>query len=285
MDDSKYGQYLPEQRYNFDQVPLPFVCDITSKTVDEKGANRVWVRQAGAGLEKRQATVHLTLRAAGKQPKPIIVFRGKGLRISASEKASWDPRVSVLFQPKAWVDRQIFSQIVELYKEDEAINTGKANLFFCDNLDAQIQDDAVKTMADDLNAYTWFLPPGFTDFFQPVDAGAGRQVKHHSGEELDRLLDEDDEFFEKWTKDTTTASYRRIMMTRFVGSAWQRMTSKNDAPFRRLFEKTGCLMTVDGSGDDKIEPQELDGYRFSRPGAASGSAQQERALSVERGTR
>jgi len=60
-------------------VPLPFVCDTTSKTVDSVGAAKVWVRHAGNGLEKRQATLHLTLVAEGQiQPKPIVIFRGMG---------------------------------------------------------------------------------------------------------------------------------------------------------------------------------------------------------------
>ena len=34
---------------------------------------------------------------------------------------------------------------------------------------------------------------------------------------------------------------------------------------RRLFDyKTGCLITVDGSGDDKISPQGLENYQTWR---------------------
>ena len=37
----KYGRYLPWQRLNVDQVPLPFVNDM-EKTYEEKGAKRVY---------------------------------------------------------------------------------------------------------------------------------------------------------------------------------------------------------------------------------------------------
>ena len=42
----KYGKYLPHQRANVDQVPLPFVNDIDS-TYDEVGAKRVSINQLG----------------------------------------------------------------------------------------------------------------------------------------------------------------------------------------------------------------------------------------------
>jgi hypothetical protein len=47
------------------------------------------VRQPKAGLEKRQATVHLTLCADPEavQPKPIVIFRGQGKNILQSEEA------------------------------------------------------------------------------------------------------------------------------------------------------------------------------------------------------
>ena len=34
--------------------------------------------------------------------------------------------------------------------------------------------------------------------------------------------------------------------------------------FTKLLEKTGCLMTVDGSGDEEIQPKGLKDYVASR---------------------
>jgi hypothetical protein len=39
------------------------------------------------------------------QPQACVIFRGKGLRIKASEKAAYAPEIDVLFQTNAWVDR------------------------------------------------------------------------------------------------------------------------------------------------------------------------------------
>ena len=51
----KYGKYLPHQRANVDQVPLPFVNDMDT-TYEQKGAKRVAINQNGPTLGKRQAT-------------------------------------------------------------------------------------------------------------------------------------------------------------------------------------------------------------------------------------
>ena len=52
---SKYGKYLPHQRFNVDQVPLPFVNGM-NETYEEVGAKRVAINQNGPSLSKQQAT-------------------------------------------------------------------------------------------------------------------------------------------------------------------------------------------------------------------------------------
>ena len=107
--DAKYGRYLPQERFNVDQSPLPFVID-TKKTYElvERGnkENRyksVWVNQPGCDLEKRQCTLQIYL-GPGKQPRVAIIFRGSGKRITEDEKASWHTDVDIFFQQCAWTD-------------------------------------------------------------------------------------------------------------------------------------------------------------------------------------
>ena len=86
---------------NMDQTPMPFEVG-TGATYNETGARTVWVKSLGSGLDKRQATVQLTVHADGlPQTLPMVVFRGKGLRITSKEKQLWDKRVVVKFQEKA----------------------------------------------------------------------------------------------------------------------------------------------------------------------------------------
>ena len=50
----KYGVYLPHQRFNVDQVPLPFVNGL-NETYEEIGSKRVAINQNGPSLSKRAA--------------------------------------------------------------------------------------------------------------------------------------------------------------------------------------------------------------------------------------
>ena len=50
-------------------------------------------------------------------------------------------------------------------------------------------------------------------------------------------------------------------MTKWAGAAWRELT-KDQALIKKLFQKTGCLLTIDGTGDDMIRPQGLDDYKF-----------------------
>ena len=79
-----YGSFMPEQRLNVDQSPLPFVID-TKTTYEhveprskENRHKKVWVSQPGSRLEKRQCTLQICFRPEGEQPKIGIIFRGMG---------------------------------------------------------------------------------------------------------------------------------------------------------------------------------------------------------------
>ena len=85
--DSKWGGFLPKQRLNVDQSPLPFVVN-SKKTYEfvEKGEKyHAWISQPGSGLDKRQCTLQVMFRPEGNQPKLGIIFRGKG-RVTMDEK-------------------------------------------------------------------------------------------------------------------------------------------------------------------------------------------------------
>jgi hypothetical protein len=71
----KWGQFCPHTTFNVDQVPMPFAND-DEITMDFVGTRRVWIKQLGSGLEKRQCTLQLCIRALGEQPKPTLLFRG-----------------------------------------------------------------------------------------------------------------------------------------------------------------------------------------------------------------
>ena len=59
-----------------------------------------------------------------------------------------------------------------------------------------------------------------------------------------------------------TASEPQILITHWVGEAWKKLCSLDYDHFRkRCWEKTGCLITADGSEDDQITPEGLPAYK------------------------
>ena len=97
---------MPKQRFNVDQVPLPFVVK-QDRTYELSGSKQVWVSQPGSGLDKRQATLQLCIRAEGRQTvKPAIVFQGKG-NVSTQERERNMTRtlMSISSHVHGWIQR------------------------------------------------------------------------------------------------------------------------------------------------------------------------------------
>ena len=97
---------------------------------------------------------------------------------------------------------------------------------FCDNLDAQIQPEFLEKLRS-VDCFRNLLPPETTDSTQPVDAGLARQLKNEIGHELEDWLD-DEINLDKWEKGKLSTSEKRILITKFVGDAWERIFSHED---------------------------------------------------------
>ena len=93
---------------NMDQTPLEFCFNTKGATYATTGEKTVWCRTTGSGHDKRQCTVQLTVFAGGvPRVKPLLIFKGTGLRIPDKEKQQYDSRVVVQFQENAWCDEKI----------------------------------------------------------------------------------------------------------------------------------------------------------------------------------
>ena len=106
VDDTAYGHFSPNQHWNTDQIPVPFAmpCKRTLNCIGDRAPTR---QDVPSGLSKRQATIHLTLRADGEQiVPPVLIVRGTGTRVSKEEKKHYRSlkHVVVYFQTKAWAD-------------------------------------------------------------------------------------------------------------------------------------------------------------------------------------
>ena len=82
------------------------------------------------------------------------------------------------------------------------------------------------------------------------------------GKALDKwLLDADHE--ELWESNKLTASQRRILITQRVGEAAKKIDVEMDVEYRgRLFKRTGLAITADGSGDNLINLEGIEGNFF-----------------------
>ena len=123
-----------------------------------------------------------------------------------------------------------------------------------DNLSAHVSRD-VRTALRKTRTLAWYLPPNRTDILQPVDAGAGRLLMQLYHAAQDKWLF-DIENLELW-ETTMSAFKRRVLMTRWMGDAVEAYNGKEQYKHGlfRMFEKTGALMTADGSNDSAIVPE------------------------------
>ena len=99
------------------------------------------------------------------------------------------------------------------------------------------------------------LPGGCTDALQPIDASLGALIKVEVGKQLDIWLENGDNL-ERWESNALTASDRRVLLTKWVATAVDIVDNRPNYRFR-LFEKTGGLMTADGTCDDRINLEGL----------------------------
>ena len=266
--DPKWGYYKPEERFNVDQTPMPFAIDVkrTYEIIDPatKKYHKTWIKTPGSGLEKRQCTVQVCTRAAGKQPPVAIIFRGKG-NVRPDEKAAYHPRVHVYWQDNAWADTE-FSVEWTRKTLGPVVEDLDHHVLFADNLTAQTSDE-FKAAVRKILGIVWYGLANATELWQVVDAGVAQTLKVLTGHSYHAWLDQE-ENADRWFchEGKLTASERRILITQWVGDAWDKLcTPQYDNLRLRCWQKTGCLITADGSDDDLITPEGLPNYAVPPP--------------------
>ena len=113
----------------------------------------------------------------------------------------------------------------------------------------------------------WFVPPNTTDLTQPVDVGYAQILKMLVKKVQDEWLEDGDNCDKWYGKDHKfSAKERRLLRCDWVGNAYNRLLgSEYDELRRRTFQKTGCLITADGSEDHLITPEGLANYTVPPP--------------------
>lgn len=255
------GIYTLGDIANMDQTPLPFVLD-DGTTYDKKGSKEVWAVSGSSDLEKRQCTVQLTIFGDGvSRVRPTIIFRGKGKRINAEERKKWDRRVKVYFQPNAWCDENVMKE----WTSDEwgnlfsnpptAGSSGKILI-----ADVQ-QTDAVKHLLHKKKTVLVNVPPGCTSRVQPLDVSVNKPFKNYVREEFEKHLDDN---LERYVEGKIGASERRVLTTKWVANAWEKVTASKECVIRS-FVKCGLTNNLDGTEDKQINIRGIDDYTMPQP--------------------
>ena len=103
----------------------------------------------------------------------------------------------------------------------------------------------------EINGISQYGIPNATDIWKPVDGGYPATLKVFVKQEFFAWLDDDDKC-ENWygANSKITASEKRILISHWRSNAYKKLTANKFDDFRyRLFTKTGCLITADGSKD------------------------------------
>ena len=115
----------------------------------------------GSTTKTSFCTLNICFRRSGEQPNLAIIFRRKGLRLSAVEKASWDKDVGFFFQPKPWTVTESVVNWAEKTLKPAVADVSRFILFL-DNLEVHTHESFQKSISN-RKGITWFGVPGATD--------------------------------------------------------------------------------------------------------------------------
>jgi hypothetical protein len=254
-----WGAYRPENIWNADHIPLPFSIDL-KRSLNPKGED-CWIAVTGpSGLEKRQATLHLCIRADGEQfMPPFILFSGAGF-ITADEVEYLDslPNIRWDFQENAWANavysrkwlRHFVSQIHQKCP-------GEHHLLFLDKLSAQ-EGKVFNKIAMNNRIFPFPIPPNCTDVLQPVDHNVGARLKFIMNSFYKMDLERN---FDRWrdykNNSSLTQSMRRMLMAFWLNEAWDFL--KHDRNF--LYASFARTVLVKKDGANSLRLRGVDNYK------------------------
>jgi hypothetical protein len=109
-----------------------------------------------------------------------------------------------------------------------------------------------------LNCTTSFIPGGTTGFVQVCDTVINRSLKARIEELADQYIDENER---EWVEGKYTVSQRRVLLTKWVGQAWEDMHVKDSDMIQKAFVQVGLGLPVDGSQDHEIKIKDFPGVQ------------------------
>lgn len=161
------------------------------------------------------------------------------------------------FQVNAWCDESIMKfWIKSMWKRPFREDEHRKKLLVADMHRAQTTEDVKQLLEKDCHTQIALVPAGATWLIQPLDVCINAEFKSYVEELQNKHMHDN---LSLYVENKMTASQRRVLITKWVGEAWAKV-SANKSMIIRAFEKCGISVPIDGSGDNRINIKGLTDY-------------------------
>lgn len=165
-----------------------------------------------------------------------------------------------MFKEKAWCEVAIMKEWVVsewanvFINPHSASSTGK---ILVADVHAAQQTDAVKTALHNYKTGLANVLPGCTSRIQPLNVCTKKPFK----EAVKRQHEAHMSALQLYTEGKLTTSDRRVLLTKWVGKAWQEVNQSKDTIIGS-FKKCRISLDLSGSEDDDINIEEIPYYKM-----------------------
>jgi hypothetical protein len=242
-----------------DQTPIGFEF-LSGRTYDFKGVKTVWVKEQRSGWDRRQATLQVCVFADGiKRCGALLIYHGDPVGDSRrrAEEKLYDKRVCVVFNKTAWADGNNLQDWVrkQYALASEYFSTENEPRFLCLDAFAPQMTQGLRKEFKKLNYTTSYIPGGCTGFVQPLDVSLNKPLKALVAQ---YAADHADKFYNKYVAGDFTVGERRILLTQWIGDAFDELHVKYKKTIIETFQRVGLSLNLDGSEDYKLKIKGLD---------------------------
>lgn len=159
-----------------DQTPILFEY-LSGQTYNSTGEKTLWIKSSKqSGLDKRQATLQLTIFADGiPRVEPLIFFRGLGVGVTMiAEMKHYRPHVVVKFNSTAYANSE--NVIEQIDEQLVPVLDGQPTLLALDLFGGHKTEDVLDILlAHDITLSA--IPGGCTGLVQPLDVSINGPFK------------------------------------------------------------------------------------------------------------
>ncbi len=259
----KWGRFPPKRRFNMDGTGF-FLSPGGLRTYtfpNERLSGCISARRSKA---QRLCTVQCCTAADPDLKVPLsCIFRGSGgISYAAKESLqllSGTTGVRLTWQKKAWTDHQVMLWWLErVFVPYVREQTDDWVLLLMDACGKTHGHPAVRELAAANRVLLWLGEPSLTCKWQPIDHGFAKTLKDLAlGDSLGMGGNR-----RKWRQNRVSAQLRRRLALKFLGASWDRLHADTCRHLREaIWVQTGCLLTADGSEDDKVSIEGMPDYK------------------------